>query len=569
VIPGGSRTDSFQQMDQLGTIDSHLLAAMQEAGAAPAPRSDDYTFARRVSLDLTGRVPTYDRLIRFISDPASDKRARYIDELLETSTWVDKWTMFFGDLYKNTINNTQINIYPEGRNAFYNYLKSSLAANKRYNAMATELIAGSGTNNWEQGELNFNILGRVGGGPAQDIYDQQAANVAEMFLGISHENCVLCHDGRRRLDPLTLWGKQETRIEGWGLAAFFARSNMPTVRPDPAKNNRYYGMIDNGRLDYQLNTTTGNRPARQPIGSIRAVTPEYPFGGGAPNPGEPYRAALARLLTSDVQFARAAVNYLWKEFFGRGIVDPVNQFDPDRQDPDNPPPEPWTIQPTHPRLLNALAQDFIESGYDVKALMRQIVNSQAYQLASTYEGNWNPAWQNLFARKMVRRMWAEEVMDNIAMTSNVPNPTNLGAPLGILNWTMQMPDTRTPGGNTGSFLDSFYRGNRVDEDRRVDGSVPQTLNLMNDSFVHTRTRATGAGPSASIARQMLNKYGNGNNDALINELFLTIVSRPPTAHELTQARGKLAAAAAGAERQRKVEDLVWVLYNKVDFIYVL
>jgi hypothetical protein len=201
VIPGGSRTDLFQQLESLGTIDSHLFRAMQEAGVTPAAKSDDATFARRASLDLTGRIPTYDRLIQFLNDPGSDKRARYIDELVARSEWVDKWTMYFGDLYKNTSQNNQVNRYPQGRNAFYSYIKSSLQANKPYNTMVTEMIGADGTNSWEQGELNWNVGGIVQGGPrtGQDIFDQQAVNVVGTFLGVAAFDCIMCHDGRRHL----------------------------------------------------------------------------------------------------------------------------------------------------------------------------------------------------------------------------------------------------------------------------------------------------------------------------------------------------------------------------------
>jgi len=569
VIPGGSRTNIFQELDKMGTIDSHLFRAMQDAGATPSAKTDDYTFARRVSLDLTGRVPTYERLVQFINNPSPDKRARYIDELLETQPWVDKWAMFFGDLYKNVANNTQVNKYNEGRNAFHFYIRDSLAVNKPYHVMVSEMISAAGDHNWERGELNWMVNGQTTGGPVQDHYDQRAAFAAEMFLGNAHFNCILCHDGRRRMDPLSLWGKSETRLESWQMAAFFGRSTAQRVAVSQTPNLGYYRIVNNNNADYPLNTTTGNRSPRQPIGNIRNVAPEYPFAdGGRPNPGEPYRVALARFLTNDFQFARATVNYFWKAFFGRGLVDPVNQFDPDRLDPDNPPPEPWTLQASHPRLLNELARDFINSGYDLKALMRQITNSEGYQLSSAYDGQWKAEWQNLYARKMVRRLWAEEIFDAIVQTSNVRNSFTVPG-MDPLSWTMQAPDSRTPGGNLGSFLDSFLRGNRVDTERRTDGSVPQVLNLMNDTLVHTRTRASGAGNTASLARQLLNKYTAANNEALVEEAFLTVLSRPVTADEKRPALEKLNAATATATRQQRVEDLVWVLFNKVDFIYVL
>src|SRR5262249_17967004 len=179
--------------------------------------------------------------------------------------------------------------------------------------------------------------------------------------------------------------------------------------------------------DYQLGTTTGNRPARAVTVPCVAnkpcyVPPVYIFDGSVPNAGENYRVALARTLTSDPQFSRAIVNYIWAQFFGRGMVDPPDQFDPARLDPDNPPDAPWTLQPSNLRLLNAMAQRFVDTGYDLKMLMRDIANSQTYQLASEYNGDWNVAWEPLFARKFVRRLWGEEIHDAVVQSSGLlPN----------------------------------------------------------------------------------------------------------------------------------------------------
>lgn len=574
IVPGGSRTDVFQQLDSLGVIDYHLFKAMQDAQAQPAPRSTDYEFCRRVTFDLIGRAPSLDRLQRFVADPDPQKRARYIDELMARPEWVDKWQMFFSDLLENSTNNNQVNRFADGRNAFYNYIRDSLAANKRYNVMVTEMLTASTGNTYESGQAGFILGGFVTGSPRgnQDIFDQLAANTAEKFLGIAHQNCIICHDGRGHIETLSVWGRRATRLEAYGLASFFSRTNHRRIRVNPDSVNPYYYAIEDNtvfRTDYPLNTTTGNRPPREPIGSIRNVAPEYPFGDkGKPNPGESHRAALARLLTNDIQFARATVNYIWKQFFVRGIVEPANQFDLARLDPDNPPAAPWTIQPTHPALLNALARDFVENGFDLKDLMRKIANSEAYQLSSRYEGTWKPEYETLFARKFVRRLWGEEVMDAIVQTSNIANAQLNVNGLGRLSWAMQLPDTfRLPNDAVGSFLDSFLRGNRIDEDRRLDGSVPQALNLMNDPFVHTRTRASGTGAAASLARQLLTRYAPGNDAVLVREMFLTVLNRPPSDEELNGALAAFARAAGNAARQAQVEDLLWALYNKVDFVY--
>jgi hypothetical protein len=575
-IPGGSRTKGFEKTSKLSTIDYYLFADMQAAGVMPAAKTTDVEFIRRVTLDLTGRIPTPDRTLSFLADTSESKRGQLIDELLDKPEWVDKWTMYYGDLYKNNVRNTQVVRYEPGRNAFYKWIRDSLASNKPYDQMAREIISVRGTNSWDQGEINWLVGGRVTGGPFQDIVDQQAANVAETFLGIAHMNCILCHNGRGHLDSLSLWGKNATRYQGWGFASFLSHTNETLTRVNSGMNNSpyYWSVMDDTPRplpDYALNTTTGNRPARQPVGNQRNVAAVYPFSGKGPAAGENYRVALAREVTADFQFARATVNYIWKEFFGRGIVDPVDQFDPARLDPDNPPPDPWTLQPSNARLLNALAQKFIENSYSLKWLMREIANSQAYQLSSSYDGEWNAAWEKLFARKMVRRLWAEEIHDAVAQSSgiiptyNIAGFSTLGQQygdwatqtFGPVQWAMKFPDVNgMPGGAVSAFLDNFLRGNRDDDERRSEGSVLQALGLMNDNFVMSRIRATANGG-------LLQRNLSRPDDQLVDTLFLNVLSRYPSDAEKSAALATL----KSGPRNQKAEDLLWSLYNKVDFVF--
>lgn len=548
----------------LGLIDRHLFEAMERAGVRPARRTGDFEFIRRVTLDLTGRVPAPERLLAFVEDSNPDKRARLVEELLASPAWIDKWTMFFGDLLRNTARSAQVTRFPEGRNAFHAWIRSSLAANKPYDQMVRELIATTGTNSFEQGEVNWLAGGIVMGSPrtGQDIFDQQATNLAETFLGISHMDCLLCHDGRRRLDSLSLWGSRFTRRQAWELASFFSRTSVRAVASS-IPNRQYYTIEDNVRfrVDYPLNSQGGNRPPREPIGSLANIAPKYPFSGRGPQPGENYRVALARELTADPQFARAIVNSIWKEFFVVALVEPPDQFDPARLDPSHPPPAPWPLQPSHPELLNELAAEFAAGGFDLKALMRRIVNSEAYQLCSRYEGEWNPRWERLYARKLVRRLWAEEIHDAVAQTSGLI-PVYRFSDMDAVNWAMQFPEPAgfpAARGATTLFLDSFLRGNRDDQRRRSDGSVAQALNLMNNTYVVSRARISGTSQNGSLAARVLG-YADPQ---LVDALFLTILSRYPAEEEK---RVALQALASG-DRRARVEDLQWALYNKVDFIF--
>jgi hypothetical protein len=572
VVPGGTQTYTYDKAHEAGSIDSYIWADFQKQGITPAPKTTDWEFIRRVSLDITGRLPKPDRVIAFVADTSSDKRSKLVDELLADPAWVDKWTMFLGDLYQNTQNkaSTGLQRMPQGRNAFYKWIHDSLAANKAYNQIASELISDQSANTWEDGPGNWMLNAYITGGPNQDLMDQGTSFVFDTFLGMTHVNCVLCHNGRGHLDQLSLWGAQTTRYQGWQLASYLSKATWTRVRPDPNNNNSYYWTtLDNARAtDYALNTTTGNRPSRVAPAGCKSgqpcyyVPPQYIFTGDSPKPGENYRVALARSVTNDFQFARATVNYLWAHFFGRGIVDPPDTFDPARLDPDNPPPAPWTLQPTNAALLNAIAQHFVDSGYDLKATMREIANSDVYQLSSRYPGNWNPEWEPYFARKFVRRLWGEEVHDAVVQSSGtLPSYTITGfTDQGFAkpSFAMQLPDITGPGGDATTVLDNFYRGNRDDNPRRVDGSILQALTMMNNNFVVQRSKQTGTNSSLLI-QQNISK----SNTDLVNNLYLTILSRMPSADEMK----KISIPASGAARTTAVQDLVWSLYNKVDFVF--
>jgi hypothetical protein len=142
-VPGGSRTYNYDQSHAAGSIDSYIFADLQAHGITPAAKTTDWEFVRRVTLDLTGRVPTPERVLSFVADTAPDKRAKLVDELLAKPEWVDKWTMFYGDLFKNTTNKPSVglNRFAQGRNAFQQWIKQSLTSGKPYNQMATELIS--------------------------------------------------------------------------------------------------------------------------------------------------------------------------------------------------------------------------------------------------------------------------------------------------------------------------------------------------------------------------------------------------------------------------------------------
>ncbi len=533
-----------------GTIDRHLFEAMEQAGVQPARVCTDEEYLRRVTLDLTGRIPARNRVDAFLADQRSDKRERLADELLATPEWADKWTMFFGDLFRNSVNPGRQRAIRE-REALNGRVKAALEAGKPYDEMARELITAKGESSFEDGRLGFLSWAGLAIQLDQDRIDLQTVHVADTFLGLSHMDCLLCHNGRGHLDDISLWGRQATRRQAWGFSAFFGKTTMGLVGGQVGGQPRqapWFLRDDAGKKGYELGTTEGDRPAR---GGSGVVAPRY-LNDQAPAEGEDYRAFLARQVTDDPQFARAAVNYIWKEFFVLGMVEPANQFDLARLDPDNPPPAPWTLQPTNARLLRDLARDFASAKFDLKFLMRQFVTSQAYQLSSAYEGEWKPEYEPLFARKYARRLWAEEIHDAIAQASGVPSTY-------IAMQLQGGPSAAGPGANpTGAapadpiaaFLDAFLRGNRVDQLRSGDFNLEQALRLMNNAFVLDRIQVSPERLRLADAE-------------LVDDLFLSVMGRRPAGAER---EASLALLKAG-NRAEQASHLFWSLFNKADFIY--
>src|SRR5262245_55525996 len=330
--------------------------------------------------------------------------------------------------------------------------------------MVEEMIKVEG-DNYINGAANWLVGTTVPMGPVQDTYDGGAVNAASMFLGINTVDCLLCHDGARHLDSVNLWAKNETRQNIQGLSAFFARARMS--RQVLSKVPMYAKFIVSEAFagDYMLNTTTGNRQPRVRVGSLDRIMPKYPFTGESIPANANRLQPLGKILTNDIQFSRAAVNYIWEKLMVEAFVSPSNAFDLARLDPNNPPPSPWTLQPTNPQLLQDMALWFQANRYDLRALMSLIAKSNAYQLSAAYSDRWDVSYVPYYARKYVRRLDAEEIHDGIAKATGIlGNYTLTGSDLPPVQWAMQFPDTREPrsNGNVVAFLNAFGRGDRED-----------------------------------------------------------------------------------------------------------
>ncbi|HEX9983028.1 MAG TPA: DUF1549 domain-containing protein [Thermoanaerobaculia bacterium] len=503
-----------------------------EKPATAAAASDD-EFLRRVTLDLTGQIPDAATVVAFLDDPSPGKRQKKIDELLVSEAFVDRWTLWFGDLVQNVQISNNAREYYIGRNAYYTWIRTSFAANKPYDAMVRELLSGRG-DSFESGVANYVVRQIQLNGPPQDTLDNLAAHSAEKFLGLP-ALCVSCHDGFAHLEQVNTYLAKKKRMDFWRMAAFFSKT---AARPQPANlpenpNVRKFDVRDNPRGAYLLNTTDGNKSPRQPFpGDSNVVEPAFLLTGETPRAGEDWRDAYGRMLTADRQFARATVNLLWKELFGRGFVEPVNSFDLTK----------LATQPSDPALLESLTDSFIAGRYDLRAVLRTMTTSDAYARS-----------------RRDRRLPAEMLLDAIAKATGVPFRFNVQG-LGTVERAMLLPDPFEGGRRTpaSQFLDNFGRGDRDDVARSNDSSVIQALALMNDTIVTQRVRRNTAG---SAVGRVLAK--TSDPAAIVDELYLVTLSRRPTAEERSFATGYL----RGGNLAARTEDLQYALINTSEFLF--
>lgn len=543
-------------------IDDAIFDKLQEAGVDSAPLTSDEEFLRRITLDLTGRIPTPEQVRAFVANEDADKRNVVIDELLFSPEFTHKWTMWLGDLLQNTRNSANFSRQFRGRNAMYDWMRASITENKPLKDIVYEALTGRG-NNYESatGAANY-ILGGISTGPAQDTYDLMMTRSASMFLGMGHYDCLVCHDGRRHLDVLSVWGKSATRLDAYRMSAFFSRTRR--TQDNNTASNYYQSntVTDAASGTYDLNTNFGNRPNRVAVGALRNLTPEYHMTGAKPGSND-WRASFADNVMTDPMLARNFANRLWKTMFNYGLVEPVDGLDPARLDPKTPPPAPWTLQASHPQLLEDLAQRMRDDNYNLREFVRLIAQSSAYQLSARYDAAWDLTKVPLFARHYPRRLMGEEVHDALQMATGIVSNYTVEGWSDNAKWAMELPEPVEPRSNGGAnnFMNTFLRGNRDNLERRQAGSILQQLALMNDAQVINRVRVT-----ASPALQRMARIAD--NEALVEEMFLAFLSRKPSEYEKGKALEFLKRyATTAATRNTSIEDLGWALVNKVEFLF--
>jgi Protein of unknown function (DUF1553)/Protein of unknown function (DUF1549) len=487
-------------------IDKYVAAKLQRVKILPSDLTTDAEFLRRVSYDLIGVPPTLDQVKAFMADKTETrlKRSRKIDELMARPEFIDHWSLKWGDLLQ--VNRARLG--DKGMWAFREWIRESIATNKPYDRMVRELITARGST-FQNPPANFFRFTR----------DPKVAmeTTTQLFLGVRMV-CAQCHD-----HPFEKW----TQNQYFQLTAFFGSVGIK----DGMDSNEE--IIYDKREDNQIHHPKDNR----------VMSAKFLFGGENIKPQEAHlREALADWLTSPSNelFGKSMANRVWSYFFGRGIIEPVDDIRAS-----NP--------AVNPQLLDALTKDFVDHKFDLRHLIRTIVLSRTYQL-SFHANEWNNDDEINFSHAAPRRLTAEELFDALYIaTGTKPFVRELPKDFSA----EQFPD---PSFLKGGFLDLFGRPERQTScecERRSDVSLVQALNLVNGATIADAV----ADENGRVAKLVLR---NATDREIVEELYLASLGRPPEPRELDYAETYMA---KGMNRAERAQDLLWALLNSNAFLF--
>lgn len=547
-------------------IDTFVFDRIERAGIPHSGLSTDEEFLRRAYLDAIGLLPTADDVRRFVASTDPQKRDRLIDRLVGTDEFAEQWAWFYGDLFR-------LNSYAgAGKNSFQYWNKEWLKLDRPYDQVVRDLIVPAAKSHASIPNLAF--LGRIARNAAYkdrlatdpdnygaisnrlDGIDEGTVEFGRLFLGINLE-CISCHNGARHLEPVNLYLAQRTRQQFFEQSAFLGKVRMIFPWQDTADEiiDDYGKGYDTGN-DAPFHTRSESKFPR-PKGVYQ---PAFILTGERPRAGQNPRSELARMITEHPQFSRATVNLLWGKLMTVGFVEPYDGFDLARQDPRNPPPAPWTVQPTNPELLDALAADFAAHGFSIHHLIKTIMKSSAYQLSSSFPAEWKDAYAPYYARKYARVMTGPEVVDSIAQATGRPYQLQYaGVEVRRVKEVTDLGDLGRRGGEDLSIImESFFQGSRLTPPAAGNkATTMQAILMMRSDLVNERVRAQHGGRVQQLVESSM------SNDALVEEMYLSTLSRYPT---VTEKAAALSAFEFDKDRQSGAENLQWGLLNGIEFI---
>jgi hypothetical protein len=472
------------------------LSKLRIEASGPAT---DAEFMRRVYLDLMGVVPEPEEARHFLNDTSPDKRARLVDALLVRPEYAEFWAMKWGDLLANSVL-----VVHDGTAYLQDWLRESFRTNKPYDQFVRELLTATGSS-WDSGAVNY--FART----PEDL----VAVTSQVFLGVGLE-CARCHD-----HPSEKW-KRDDFI---GLTAFFSQVGSKGRRPPPVESITYLVFDQEYR-----------HPETRQIVKPRLLDGTEPII----RPLEDRRKVLADWITSPQNpwFARATVNRIWRQLMGHGLIEPVDDIR-------------VTNPATNEVLLDKMAEDFAKHQFDLRHLMRTVLNSASYQRSSVPKPG-NAKDELNYSHYYLRRLTAEQLLDSIVQITGVPEEFLAYYP-GIRSANIDDP------GVPSMFLDIYDRPKRDAArcERKESVSLRQSMHMLVGDTVNKKI-SDERGTLAKMVRK-----GKGDIE-IVEHFYLAALSRLPTPQERLDCSTVIAKASA---REKGLQNVLWALLNGNEFLY--
>jgi hypothetical protein len=553
-------------------IDEHVFNKLAALRIPPSPAADDDVFVRRVFLDTIGTLPTPTEVQAFLNDQNPGKRKALIDKLLERPEFADYWTLILCDLLQNRKERDHDVRGSKGVRAMQAWVREQVETNRPWDEIARDVITASG-DSVSQPQIGYYV---VSIGEYRQVEDSEVvASVAQSFLG-TRIGCAKCHN-----HPL----ERYTQDDYYHFAAYFGRMNFQRQESHKGatalivateeearvqkqiteKESRLKAMtedqanrqgaeleslqkqiaevnqqLENERRQFAELTTRIPR-VRQPRTNQQLAAQPLDRSETKIAPGQDPRELLAQWMTDpgNENFSGSMVNRLWRHFFAVGLVEPVDDLR-------------ISNPPSNRELWTALNQEFVSHKYDLRHIMRLILNSRTYQLSSaTLKGN--ASERGFYSHYYVRRLPAEVFLDAISQSTLIPDSFP-GYPVGMR--AIQLPDSTV----ASPFLSMFGRSERVTAcacERSGDVTLPQLLHLQcGDGLAQKFDDPVGR------LKQIMNSFPD--DKSAIEQIYLATLSRSPT----TEEQASITAAFEGNEqREEAFRDLFWALLNTKEFAF--